>query len=492
MAPVALMLFLQGNTALVIGVLLLILLGVTRYLAKEAQLKTDLRGALMFLGAWLLLRLLDYGFDAVHFDAVDKLSRVAWMLAFAFGCVRAFVAFTLWGYRRLNIGTTPKILRDLLDFVLYAIAALPILKTQLDIDLTSLLATSAILSVVLGLALQETLGNLFAGLSLQLERPFHAGDWIKVGDDAGRVVQIAWRATRIENARLEEITLPNSTVAKSSLRNFSRGGQPVGIDLEVGVSYDVPPNTVRAEVEATLSEIALVLKTPAPLCRVSQFGDSAIVYLVRFFVPSFDDSGLAKDEAFTRLWYRFSRAGIEIPYPQRVVHTRSLPPPAEQTHLGLLSQLDLFAPFSAEERADLARSAVERRFGKGEALIREGEEGQTFYLIVQGEVAVARGGTVVARLQRGAYLGEMSLLTGDARSATVVAASDVVVLELDREAFGRHFTAHPERAQQLSELLATRRSELEAVAAATGAAPPEGTRANEILRRLRSIFRLHD
>src|SRR5258708_4752673 len=113
-------------------------------------------------------------------------------------------------------------------------------------------------------------------------------------------------------------------------------------------------------------------------------------------------------------------------------------------YAALLGTLDLFVPFSPEERSDLARSATERRFGRGEALIREGEEGHTFYVIVSGEVAVARGGSEVARLTRGAYLGEMSLLTGEPRSATVVATSDVAVLELDRDAFGRHFTQKPE------------------------------------------------
>ena len=482
--------FLQGNTALVIGLVLLILVAIARSLAKDPQLKTDLRGALAFLVAWLALRSMDYGFDALDFQAIDKLSRVAWMLAFAFGCVRTFVAFALWVYRRLNVGATPKILRDLLDFILYVVAAVPILKTQLDIDLTGLLATSAILSVVLGLALQETLGNLFAGLSLQLERPFRAGDWIKVGDYVGRVVQIAWRATRIETSRLEEITIPNSNIAKQPLRNYTKGGQPVGIDFEIGVSYSTPPNTVRAEVIEALREIPLVLKSPPPLCRLVSFGDSAVMYLVRFFVSDFNDAPNAQDEAYTRLWYRFSRAGIEIPYPQRVVHTKALESRGEHSHQALLSELDLFAPFSPEQRAELARAALERRFGRGEALIREGDQGETFYVIVSGEVAVARAGTEVVRLGRGAYLGEMSLLTGEPRSATVVATTDVVVLELDREAFARHFSAHPERAQQMSELLATRRSQLEAIAVATGATAPEGTKANEILRRLKSIFRL--
>jgi small-conductance mechanosensitive channel len=490
MARSALMPFLQGNAALVIGLVLLVLVVLARALTKDGVLKVDLRGALLFFVAWLVVRLAAYGLDAASVQPAEKWVRVVWMLAFAYGCVRTFVSFALWGYRRLNVGQTPKIVRDVIDFVLYIVSTIPILRTQLQVDLTSLLATSAILSVVLGLALQETLGNVFAGLALQLERPFRPGDFIAVGDYTGRVVQVAWRATRIETMRHEEITLPNSNIAKQPLRNYTRGGLPVGIDVNIGVAYSVPPNIVRDEVMAALGEIEMVLKTPAPSCRVSSFGDSAVVYLVRFFIDDYGRVPTAHDEVFTRLWYRFSRAGIEIPYPQRVIHTRAPESRHDAPHLALLSQLDLFAPFSPDERADIARAAVERRFGRGEALIRQGDEGHTFYVIVSGEVVVAHTNIEVARLTRGAYLGEMSLLTGDPRSATVIATTDVVVLELDRDAFARHFATRPERAQAMSELLAQRRSQLQAIDNNGKGSPTAAPRSGDILKRLRAIFRL--
>jgi small-conductance mechanosensitive channel/CRP-like cAMP-binding protein len=484
--------YLQGNTALVIGLLLLVVVLLTRAFARDTQLKIDLRGAMLFFLTWLVLRGVGYVADQVNLEAAQKAARVVWMLAFAYGCVRTFVAYALWVYRRFAVGTTHKILRDVIDFSLYVIATIPILKTQLQIDLTSLLATSAILSVVLGLALQETLGNLFAGLALQLERPFRAGDYISVGDHVGKVVQVAWRTTRIETFRLEAVTVPNSNIAKQPLRNYSRGGGvPVGVDLTLSLGYGAAPNTVRAEVASALAEIPLVLKQPAHSCWVVSFGDNGVVYLLRFFCSDFEVTAAAQDEVLTRLWYRFARAGIEIPFPQHVVHMRNEAADAGLLHQGLLAQLDLFAPFSREELADLARSAVERRFGRGEALIREGDEGHTFYVIVSGEVAVARGGTEVVRLNRGAYLGEMSLLTGEPRSATVVATSDLIVLELDREAFARHFAQKPERAQQMSDLLAQRRSQLDQVATAAGAARPM-VQARDIFQRLKQIFRLKD
>ena len=333
--------YLQGNTALVIGLLLLGLVLLTRAVSSNPQLKIDLRGAMLFFLGWLVLRAVGYAADEVNLVAGQKAARVAWMLAFAYGCVRTFVAYALWVYRRLSVVTTHKILRDVIDFSLYVIATIPILKTQLQIDLTSLLATSAILSVVLGLALQETLGNLFAGLALQLERPFRAGDFIAVGDHVGKVVQVAWRTTRIETFRLEAVTIPNSNIAKQPLRNYSRGeGLPVGIEVTLTLGYAAAPNTVRDEVAAALAEIPAVLKTPPHTCRVSSFGDSGVVYLLRWFINDYDQSQGVQDEVLTRLWYRFARAGIEIPFPQHVVHMRNDGGGGQAPHRDLLAQLE--------------------------------------------------------------------------------------------------------------------------------------------------------
>lgn len=485
------MALLQGNLALVGGLLLLAFVIISRAFTKDLQLKGDLRGATLFLSAFVALRLLSFALfalDDVQAPALATAIRVGWMLAFAFGAVRSAVAFGLWLYRRLRRGPTSKILRDLLDFVLYLATALPIIKMQLNIDLSSLLATSAIVSVVLGLAMQETLGNLFAGLALQLERPYANGDHISVAEFTGRVIQIAWRATRIQTVRQEEVTIPNSLIAKQAVRNFTRGGQPIGIDLFVGVAYEAPPNVVRAEVLAALAEIPLVRATPAPLCRVAAFEDSSVKYLVRVWFDDYGQHSTVVDEVYTRLWYRFSRTGIGIPYPQRVVHT--VPPsPQAPSHHDLLAGLDLLRPFSEQERAQLAQAAAPRRFGIGERLITEGAPGETFYVIASGEVMVMRGGAEVARLVRGAYLGEMSLLTGEPRAATVVAVTDVLALELGREAFAKHFAQHPERAQQLSTMLAARRAQLLAAGREAGA-NPTGDQGHDIFARLRHIFGL--
>ncbi len=493
--PVPLTLFLQSYLTLAIGALLVVVMLGFRAATKDPIFRRDLWGATVFLIAFLCLRSTGAWLDEHLTGGLAKALRVAWMLTFAFGVVRSILAVALW-VLRFRSTPIPKIIRDVIAFSLYVLTSVPILRTQLDIDLTGLLATSAILSVVLGLALQDTLGNLFAGLSLQLERPFQVGDYVTVEEHTGRVVQLAWRATRIETARREIVTLPNNVIAKKAVLNFSHGLQPVAVDVDIGLSYGAAPNHVRTVVLDVLREIPLLLQQPPPRCRARGFDDSALRYRIRFYVADFAQSENVKDEVFSRLWYRFAREKIEIPYPQRVLHfptDSSRPEPVEPVG-ELLSSVDLFSMLSSAEREKIAREVQLRRFGKGERIISEGAAGHTFYLVSSGEVSVRTGKAEaeVARLKRGEYFGEMSLLTGEMRSATVVALEDSVLLELERGSFARLFENQPNLAEQLSAQLAQRRSQLEALAPVQGKASDPAPEARRIFTRLRHIFGLKD
>ena len=483
--------FLQGYLSLVVGVALWLLVFAIRKVTRDDELKRDLRGSLILFTAFIGLRVLDAGLDGYLPADGAKALRVGWMLAFAFGSVRAFVSAALWGARRVRGAPNSKILRDVADFVLYIAVTIPILKTQLAVDVPTLLGTSAVVSLVLGFALQDTLGNLFSGLSVQLEKPFTVGDFITVGQHTGRVVQVGWRSTRVETFRREHVTLPNSLIAKEAVKNFSRGGQPIATDLTFGVTYSAPPNQVKHEVLEALAAIPIVLKEPAPTVHTVEFADSAVKYLIRYYLADYSSLLSSQGEIHSRLWYRFGRAGIEIPFPQRIITLRN-EPQRNHVHQALLQQLELFAPFTEAERMAIASTARERQFGRGEQVIKEGDEGHTFFVVTQGTLSVSAGkvATEVARLSRGDHFGEMSLLTGDPRTATVTAHEDAVLLELDRDAFARHFVEHPGLAQQLSEVLARRKTELDEK---LNSAPMEdAVKARDILARLKKIFRLRD
>ncbi|MCE9667024.1 mechanosensitive ion channel family protein [Myxococcus stipitatus] len=490
--------FLQSNLSLAVGALLVLVLLGARAASHDADLKRDLTGALRLLVMFLVVRVAAWALPATTPPGPMKALQVAWMLTFAFGVIRAGVGFGLKLARlRSTSVATPKILRNVIDFLLYTMAAVPILQTQLNLDLTGLVATSAVLSVVIGLALQETLGNLFAGLSLQLDKPFEVGDFIRIGEHTGRVAQVNWRSIRIMTFRRELVTLPNSMVAKEQLKTFSQDREPVGVDAQVRASYDTPPNVMKAALLDVAREIPQVLVEPPPIARTLAFDESCVRYMVRFYVNDFSLADAVTEELYTRLWYRLRRDGVEPPLPQRVLRGRDDGPRPElpvDTVLRLLRAVDLFRPLSDTDLERLGKEVHVRRFGRDEHIIQEGDEGRTFYVLASGEVSVraGKGQAEVTRLGQGGYFGEMSLLTGERRAATVVALQDSLLLEVDRPTFARLFAENPGLARQLSALLAHRRTQLLALAQASGGhADPLPAEVGRILGRLRQIFGLH-
>lgn len=488
--------FLQSNLTLVVGAVLAVVLIGLRAASTDKTLRRDVRGALVFLVLFLVLRVLAQAISPfLPLNGVRALT-VAWMVMFAFGVIRTVVSIGLWVVRSRSGAPTPKILRDVLDGSLYVLATVPILKSQLEIDLTGLLATSAILSVVLGLALQDTLGNLFAGLSIQVERPFQVGDYVTIGPHSGRVVQMAWRATRLETFRQESITIPNNVLSKEPVKNFSRGAEPMGRDVYLNVSYDTPPNHVKDTVFQVLREIPLVLQDPPAKVRTWAFEDKGIAYQIRFWVSDYLTSDSVMEEIYSRLWYRLRREGIPIAVPYRNV--QMLPAPTRQevdetTVVRLLESVDIFNVLAQQDLHSLAPEMHPRRFGKGERILEQGAAGHTFYLVATGEVSVRAGRPEqeVARLSRGQYFGEMSLLTGEPRAASVVATTDTLLLELDRPVFAKLFAENNNLAKQLSAVLAHRRSELRQ-ASEHAPHPDPVPEANRILHRLKAIFGLAD
>ncbi len=480
----------QSQLALVLGALAIAVLFAIRHLAAEPTLRKDLSGAIVRFAIFLFLRLNGLWIEQALPQVTHPYIRVAWMLAFAYGSVRVVVASGLWLRRRMTGRPPVKLLRDVADFILYIVTTIPILHSQLKLDVTTLVGTSAVLSLVLGFALQDTLSNLFSGISLQMEAPFKEGDYIRVQLHEGRVTQISWRSCSIQTNRGEVVTLPNALIAKEAVKNFTRGDDPVGVELFIGATYAVAPNHFKTEALAGLSAIESVLKNPAPLVRLHEFGDTSVRYMIRFYLLDYRQLVMVQDEILTHLWYRFGRTGIDMPYLQRAVNARSVDATPSQRAIDIVTSLEIFGAFEPSEREDLVASAKERRFGRGEHVVNEGELGETFYAVISGELSVLTGNPAreVAQLGAGKAFGEMSLLTGEPRVATVRATQDCILLEFDRNSFRKHFTEHPERIATLASLLAERKARLDEVSAQSSNAPKRET--NRIVERLLQIFKL--
>lgn len=357
-----------------------------------------------------------------------------------------------------------------------------------------LFAASAVGAVVVGFALQDTLGNFFAGLALQIDRPFKPGHWIEVGPYQGRVTDITWRATRIQTKTGNLVIVPNNIIGKEAITNYSEPQSPTRLFVEVGTGYGIPPNVVRDAIVAALSGCPRVLASPAPDVVLSDFGASALIFKARFWVMDFEHDERARDQVRSAIYYEFRRRDIEIPWPIQIEYQRhDVPKDVEAEHRRHAQQIagvPIFASLGPDLQAALAAASRERLFGRHEVIVREGEPGASMFLVIDGTVAVTVGPDrrQVAVTESGGYFGEMSLLTGDARSATVTASRDTTLLEISAEAFGAHVRQLPGVLEVLADAAMVRRGELEAVRSAPGAAAAS-TKAS-LLARMRTFFRL--
>jgi small-conductance mechanosensitive channel/CRP-like cAMP-binding protein len=440
----------------------------TLALARLARLRPSFRplvGPFAFstlaVGAWVLV-------------TEGRLAASSWiLLLILFPLVVFFVRATGLAFQavfRHRQGAAPPALLDsVIAVLLYGIGAAVIAHRWFGVELTLFLGTSAVVGAVVGLALQDSLGNLFAGIALHTEAPFRVGDWVKVGDRDGKVEQISWRATRLRTWDDDTLTVPNNEVARHGILNYSLPRRPHSRVLSIGVSYHTPPNKVVSVIEGLLAQVQGLAPDPAPIVRVVGYAESAVHYEVRYWIPAYDDYRRIEGEIHRLVWYHFRRHGIEIPFPSRNVylHQAGAVDGAESPTTRLqraLRGIDLFRPLNEDELRSAAGRFRALHYAGGEKIIEEGAPGDSFFLIDSGEVQVSKkmGGfsRELARLMEGQFFGEMALLTGEPRAASVVAASDVDVFVLDKTGFQDIIGANPEIAVDMSSILAERREAL--------------------------------
>lgn len=364
----------------------------------------------------------------------------------------------------------PPFMRQVVNLILLAGAVLLLMYSLYDLRVPGLLAGSGIVAVVLGLAVQETLGNVIAGYSLHTGKPFRPGDWILLGDHHAEVMELNWRSARLRTTDHVYLDVPNSQLARQTVINFSYPTPVHAVRLQVGVDYKAPPNRVKDVLRHAATQAEGVLSHPPTKVFVHQFGDSAITYEVKFWISDHGALSDIQDSIRTNIWYELERAHIQIPYPIRTVQLerrpRTTPPQATAALTAALQKQPLFQCLDEAQRNRLVANAAERRFGRNERMIEEGGAGDSMFILLTGEaeVSVQRNGhtSQLAVLQAGACFGEMSLLTGEKRSATVTAHTDCEVLEITKDELGPILREQPQILEQLSQILAQRRLEKEA------------------------------
>lgn len=474
---------------LIVGVAALAAALAVSGLTVNRLVRRKLKLSLALLGAYALGHAA-YGISAALFAGIPEPELQAFeRLVLAAGLINLLVVAIVNPLREDRVPDGfPAILQDTIVIALLVLVSTFVFHDQL-------ITTSAVGAVVVGFALQDTLGNAFAGLGLQSEKPFRVGHWIRVGDFEGRVAEITWRATKLRTKCGNFVIVPNNIVAKEAITNYSEPVAPTRLEVEVGASYAASPTAVKSAVREAMRQCPRVLDAPAADVVLVAFDNFAITYRARFWVDDYERDEAARDQVRTAIYYAFARHGIEIPYPIQVEYSREWPEPdapaRQHDRETLVAGVDLFSSLTEEQRRAVARDTETRVYGDGEAIVRQGDPGHSMYIVVSGRaiVVLEPDRQEVATVEPGGYFGEMSLLTGEPRTATVVARGDVVVLEIDAELFRKLGEESPHAVEQIGVAAVTRRVELEQVrSAARGAAIADAPAT--FLTRMKKFLRL--
>ena len=410
----------------------------------------------------------------------------------AYGSTQRTVGRRQASVREVNPYETPY--RPFLPSTAYALAATrQDWLAAFDVNVVTFLTGGAVLAAVLALALQETLGNLFAGIALHMEDTYEIGDVIHSGDHIGVVEGVSWRATRIRGFSNQRIVLPNSVIARERIEIFPRNNLN-GRVITIGVDYNVAPATVIGILTQVAAHVDGVARELPCFARVGGFGDSAVVYEIKYFTRDYSARDRIDADIRKAVWYALRRNNVSIPFPIRAFQAYN-PPTGEQLtpeeSFRRLREIDILDPLSDQALQSIAASVKVHFYSKGEAILRHGTVGDSMFVVHSGKVVVRlpddslTGWHQVAELGPGTFFGEMALLTGEVRTADVVAASDVVALEIGKESLQPTLASHPDLAGAISHQIMQRQEHLDSIKGDT----PEEIELT-LMSRIRSYFGL--
>lgn len=484
----------------------LALLGAVALILPRGE-RFRMRGSIAFFGLYLTCFIASV---IVPDGAIGrKPLAVASVFFLLLGIARALFVLVIDGIFTARLGRPlPRIFRDILQTVIYSGVAVVTLRAA-GVDPGSLLTTSALLTAVVGLSLQDTLGNLFAGLSIQAQRPFEVGDFIQYDPDhrlIGRVIEINWRATTLLTNDDVEVIIPNAAIARAAIRNFTKPTEASRRVVTVACPYEVSPRLVRETVLAALDGVPEILREPPPSVIVEGFGPAGIDYAVRFYTRNFQLRDVTDSMVRERVWYALRRARVAIPHPTSEIHVvsrREAPAPNEVERLAatarLLRGVDFLAvlpPASLERLASLVETRV---YGAGETVIHQGDPGEELFVVGLGHVSVMvgrDGGSTaeIARLGPGQFFGEMSMMTGEARTATVSTIGECELLVVGKHAFAEVLSMAPELAHIVGEAIMRRQEHLgehlAARAAKALASTEDDAKTNAFVERVKQFLQV--
>lgn len=375
----------------------------------------------------------------------------------------------------------PKLLIDLSRLFLVLVGTAIVLMVVWGADLAGLATALGVSSIVIGLALQDTLGSIMSGIALLLERPFSVGDWLRVGNSEdqmieGQVIDINWRSVRLLTLQRQVVVVPHQFIGKEIIHNYSQPERIYNQRITIGFSYDSPPNLVKQVLKSTALATQGILAEPEPESKTTSYDETAIIYEVEFFIENFENVEQILDRFMTRIWYAAQRNNLTL-YRYRYEYAVEPAEAADSASSKLAQSLHSipgFMPLAREQKNldELAKGTVLQQFGAGEKVIRQSELGKALYIIIAGQALVTVTNEFgkekeVMTILRGEFFGEMALFSGEPSPVSVTAVDDLHVLVIYSDAVNRIIERQPSLGREISQIIEARSKTVRSLAKIT-------------------------
>ncbi len=430
---------------------------------------------------------------------------IALGLSIAWLVVRLIEVF-VWRLLELRMrAKIPRLLKDIVAATVFIVAGFSILALVFNQSVTGLWATSGIVSLVVGFALKNMIADVFCGIALNVDQPFKIGQWIKIHPRAmqafeGAVIEVSWRSTRLRTMNNNYLVIPNSEISAMLITNYSEPEDKCRFDIPFSLDFDVPPERALRVLQAGAKAAWGVLEVPSPTVNACKVSGRGVEYQVRFWSkPAERNPEVVYHSVITTILKHLHQAGISLAYDKQDIYYAEMPPrqlDRVSDRSALVKRIEIFSTLEQEDINRLAGRMTERMFRTSTAIVTQGAPGDSMFVLVEGLLEVrsdVEGGKKqikVKTIEPGEFFGEMSLLTGEPRSATVVAVTDAVVYEIGKEDLELVLTHKPEIAVNISQIVAQRRQGLAALdklSAEEKIVAQQGF-AEQILNKMKSVF----
>lgn len=410
----------------------------------------------------LVVVALDSLFEAGPFHQIlQGVGRLAMLICLAKLIIYLIVDVYLHYRSRTGVAS---FVRDIITLIVYLLTAIFSLRVVFHIDITSIITTTTVLTATIAFAMQSTITNVLSGFSIQSDENLRKDTWIAIRDRdvVGRIINVGFYYTSLRCHDNSVMMVPNNLLMQSIVTSLGAVDDPdsSATVLDIALAYEVPPETSRSILAAVLAGETEIHDEPPPQVRVHRFSENAIEYRLRFVLKDYGMRDQVMDRLYTAVWYAVTRQGYQFPYPQREISTvkdRRAPFCMDREEIRAeLHRLDIFAFLDERETRDLVENARLRVYGPQEIIIREGDAGDTLFVVMRGRLRVRQKGAEVGSLQGGEFFGEMSLLTGALRKATVTAMEEAWLLEIGRDVLEPIIRRNPSIMDALSTVLAAR------------------------------------